>query len=273
MMNFDFSYDSYELFLKTLALDYEFIPFSRAKYTSEKLERKILLRHDIDQSLHKAEKMAEIEANLNISSTYFLFLKSPFYNIFSHEDEMRIRRIIEYNHCIGLHFDYSRSNFKTISQIPYQIRQEAEFLENYFEIKVDAISFHRPFNLDFFNKMELSSYPHSYEKIFVESFKYFSDSRGRWRYGHPFNSIEYQEKRNLHLLVHPIWWNESTLSAVETLTRFKELYHSRFDNDIYNELKSFWETIEAEKREEEIKKTVKGVLKTEKRRIQTEEQL
>jgi hypothetical protein len=243
-MNNSFTYESYEFFLETLARDYEFIPFSRAKYSNEKLERKVLLRHDIDQSLEKAENMAKIEAKLGITSTYFLFLKSPFYNIFSHEDEKRIRKIIEYNHCIGLHFDYSKSSRRTIAQIPYQIRQEAEFLQNYFEIKVDAISFHRPFNIKFFNKMELSSYPNAYEKVFVENFKYFSDSRGCWRYGHPFESIEYAEKRNLHILVHPIWWNESELSPIETLDKFKQMYNNRFSSDLYNELKSFWESLE-----------------------------
>jgi hypothetical protein len=242
-----FIYQDYEIFLETLAKDYEFIPFSRAKYSNEKLERKVLLRHDIDQSLTKAAKMAEIEANLGISSTYFLFLKSPFYNIFSNEDEKYVRQIIEQNHHIGLHFDYSGSSSKTISQIPFQIKQEAEFLQNFFGIKVDAISFHRPFNISFFNKLELSSYPNAYEKTFVENFKYFSDSRGCWRYGHPLDSIEFLEKKNLQILVHPIWWNEKELSPVETLNNFKEHQLSRFNNSLYNELKSFWESFEVEK--------------------------
>jgi hypothetical protein len=248
-MNNQFTYDNYAYFLETLAKDYEFVPFSYAKYTKEKLERKILLRHDIDQSLAKAEKMSEIEAKLGITSTYFLFLKSPFYNIFSHEDETRVRKIIENNHSIGLHFDYSKSSNKTISQIPYQIKQEAEFLQNYFGVKVDAISFHRPFNISFFNKLELSSYPNAYEKTFVENFKYFADSRGCWRYGHPLESIAYAEKKNLQILVHPIWWSETGISPVESLETFREEYNQRFNSDLYNELKSFWESLEIEKQQ------------------------
>jgi hypothetical protein len=261
-MNDEFTYGNYALFLETLALDYEFIPFSRAKYSNENLVRKVLLRHDIDQSLAKAEKMAEIEASLGITATYFLFLKSPFYNIFSHEDEQRIRKIIEYNHCIGLHFDYSKSAYKTIAQIPYQIKQEAEFLQNYFEIKVDAISFHRPFNIEFFNKMELSSYPNSYEKIFVDKFKYFSDSRGCWRYGHPFDSQEYAEKKNLHILVHPIWWNDHKLTPIESLENFRQMHQERFNSDLYNELKSFWESQAIKTAEQVIRKEEVLVEKT-----------
>lgn len=249
----DFTYLNYEIFLETLAADYEFIPFSRAKYTKEKLERKVLLRHDIDQSLIKAAKMSDIESKMGISATYFLFLKSPFYNIFSNDNEKYINRIIENNHCIGLHFDYSISWHQTLAQIPFQITQEAEFIQNYFSIKVDAISFHRPFNINFLNKLELSSFPNAYEKIFIENFKYFSDSRGCWRYGHPFDSQEYTEKKNLHLLVHPIWWNESQMSPLQTLNNFKKQYNRRFIKSLYTELKSFWNTLEKEKQEKKNK--------------------
>lgn len=242
----DFTYHNYKKLLTTLAADYEFIPFSRAKYASERVERKVLLRHDIDQSIDKAEKMAKIESDLGISSTFFLFLKSPFYNIFSHQEELQIRKIIDHNHYIGLHFDYTKASFKTISQISYQIKKEAEFLENYFNIKLDAVSFHRPFSLDFFNKLELSLYPHTYEKIFVENFKYFSDSRGRWRFGHPLESNEYQQRNNLHLLIHPLWWNPGKTDRLKTIEQFKKTKREALNNSLYSEMKGLWDEINKE---------------------------
>jgi hypothetical protein len=243
----EFTYSNYEKFLKTLKKDYEFISFSRAKYSSDKLERVILLRHDIDQSLIKAEKIIEIEASLGVSSTYFLFFKSPFYNIFSHREEMIIRKIIENNHYIGLHFDYSKSHYKTISQISYQINNEAEFLQDYFGVKVDSISFHRPFSMDFFNKLELHDFPHAYEKIFMEKFKYFSDSKGEWRFGNPLDSINYKNRENLHLLIHPIWWTEKEITALEKIKEFKENYINILNENLYNEMKGFWDSIKNEK--------------------------
>ncbi len=40
-------------------------------------------------------------------------------------------------------------------------------------------------------------------KVFLEKFKYFSDSRGRWAYGHPIESEALPKRENLHILVHP----------------------------------------------------------------------
>jgi hypothetical protein len=243
-----FTYDSYRILLKKLKEDYEFISFSRAKYSRHKESEynKLILRHDIDQSLDKAKIMSEIEADLGISSTYFLFLKSPFYNMFSYNGEECIRSIISNNHYIGLHFDYSKYSFHTVSQLTYQIKKEAEFLQSYFGVKVDSISFHRPLDVDFFNKLELSLYPHAYEDIFMDDYKYFSDSRGSWRFGNPLESIEYQEKKNLHLLIHPIWWNEESNTAIESLNNFKNDYMSAFEKSIYQELKGFWDSLETD---------------------------
>lgn len=42
----------------------------------------LILRHDVDQSLEQSLKIAIIENRYNIKSTFFLWLSSPFYNIF-----------------------------------------------------------------------------------------------------------------------------------------------------------------------------------------------
>jgi hypothetical protein len=193
-----FTYDEYENMLKCLKEDYEFISFSKAKFSREKLERKVLMRHDIDQSLEKTQRIAEIEANLGISSTYFILLRSPFYNIFSCDQEKLMRNLIDKNHFIGLHFDYSGYSFKSVSQISHQILLEAEIMQKYFNIKVDAISFHRPFDINYLKKLEFSIYPHAYESIFVEQFKYFADSRGLWRFGSPMDSEEFHQKKRIY---------------------------------------------------------------------------
>ena len=166
--------------------------------------------------------------------------------MFAHEEENNIKSIIDNNHHIGLHFDYSNSSIKTISQLSFQIRKEADFLQNYFGIKIDAISFHRPYNLEFFSKLELLFYPHAYETIFMKKYKYFSDSRGLWRFGHPLDSIEYKNKMNLHILIHPIWWNDIKNSPEQTINVFRESQKSKFEKSLYNELRGFWENLKNE---------------------------
>ena len=157
-----FTYAEYEKMLKVLLEDYEFISFSKAKFSRDKMEKKVLLRHDIDESLEKTQRIAEIEAGLGISSTYFLLFRSPFYNMFSSDQEMLIRNIIDKNHFIGLHFDYSGYSINTVSQLAHQVILEAEFIQKYFNVKVDAVSFHRPFDINYLRKLEFSLYPHSW---------------------------------------------------------------------------------------------------------------
>lgn len=44
--------------------------------------RPVILRHDIDMSLHKALTFARLENRISIRSTYFVLLSSNFYNVF-----------------------------------------------------------------------------------------------------------------------------------------------------------------------------------------------
>ena len=241
-----FTYKEYERMLCLLLEDYEFISFSRAKFSREKLERKVLMRHDIDQSLERTQRIAEIEADLGISSTYFLLFRSPFYNLFSSDQEKLVMNLIEKNHYIGLHFDYSGYTFHTISQLANQIMLEAGFIQKFFHAKVDAVSFHRPFDINYLKKLELSVYPHAYERIFLEDYKYFADSRGKWRFGSPLESPEFQEKKNLQILVHPEWWSENEQDCLQTVDIYRQDYLVRFEKDLQKEMKGFFDSVKDE---------------------------
>ncbi|MBI1782766.1 MAG: hypothetical protein HYR66_15590 [Sphingobacteriales bacterium] len=238
-----FTYAAYEDMLRTLKEDYEFISFSRAKFGREKMEKKVLLRHDIDQSVEKTEKIGEIEANLGISSTFFFLFRSPFYNMFSYDEEKIIRKLIAQNHFIGLHFDYTGYSFKAFSQLSNQIMMEAEFIQRYYNVKVDAVSFHRPFDVEHFRRLELGAYPHAYESVFLEEFKYYSDSTGRWRFGTPLESDTYRNRENLQILIHPEWWNEEELESLETVNNYRKDYNAKFEKFLQSEMKGFWDSL------------------------------
>lgn len=241
MTHHQFTYRNYKSLLQEIGNKYDFTTFSKIKYSNEQLKNKVLIRHDIDLSLEKAVEMSEIEFSLKITTVYFLFLRSPFYNIFSHEEESLIRILIKHGHQIGLHFDFAKYSEISTSQMSFQIMREIKFMQDFYGIKLDAVSFHRPLSLDFFSKLELAHYPHTYEPIFVKNFKYLSDSRGLWRMGHPIDSEEFKNGDNLHLLVHPIWWNEMETDDLKSLENFKAFYMKKFDDNIYRELKSFWD--------------------------------
>lgn len=241
-----FTYSAYHDMLCQLKEDYEFISFSRAKYSREKMEQKVLLRHDIDQSLEKTCRIAEIEADLGISSTYFILFRSPFYNMFSYDEEKLIRNLIDKNHFIGLHFDYTGYQFRTISQLTHQIMLEAEFIQRYYNVKVDAVSFHRPFSVQFLKNLELSYYPHAYENIFLDQYKYISDSTGRWRFGAPLDNDAYNQRKNLHILVHPEWWNDEDAGRLNTVNNYRKEYLQKFEKFLHSEMKGFWDSLNTE---------------------------
>jgi len=55
---------------------YKFVAFKREPRPGD-----LLLRHDVDMSLAAAVTMAELEAEHDVSATYFLMTRSDFYNL------------------------------------------------------------------------------------------------------------------------------------------------------------------------------------------------
>ena len=78
-MKCSFTKDHYEDICK-LILNSSYRNIFNEKH-SEK-EKVLLLRHDMDQSLEISLVLAKIEKSYGIKSTYFIWLTSPFYNIF-----------------------------------------------------------------------------------------------------------------------------------------------------------------------------------------------
>ncbi len=237
----EFTYNNYRTLVNTLKKDYSFTCFSKVKFSNEPIEKKVLLRHDVDVSLERALEMAEIEYELGVPAIYFLYLRSPFYNIFSGNEEKIIRRIIKLQHYIGLHFDFAKYENLAISEMSYQIKREVDFMQDFYSIKLDSVSFHRPLSQEFFQRLELSNYPHTHEPVFVNNFKYLADSRAEWRYGYPLDCKEYNEKKNLHVLIHPIWWNNEPVSDLKCIENFSDAKNEMFKSNLYSELKGFWD--------------------------------
>jgi hypothetical protein len=63
----------------------------------------LFLRHDVDLSLAAAVEMAEVEAELDVVTTYLLMTESVFYNLASSEGAAAIARLRELGHAVGLH--------------------------------------------------------------------------------------------------------------------------------------------------------------------------
>lgn len=193
----------------------------------------LLLRHDIDFSVFDAFNIAKLEISLGIKSTFFFMITSNFYNLFSLENKEIIRDIKKMGHKISIHFDptaYKKKNsFKT-----EKIAFEKEFLVN-----VDIISIHRPNSFLNKNNRKIFGINQTYQDKYFKNIKYLSDSGGR-------NVLPLLDKyfcepnrKGLHLLIHPIWWNVSSLTPTETLNRWKNNHLNFITNEIRLNCKNY----------------------------------
>lgn len=224
-----FTYEYYRYILEQLLKKYKFISFSEGKklfLNGEINNFHLTMRHDIDMDLSAAVKLAKIESEIGIQSTYFIMVRCPIYNIFSQMDSEYIMQILSYGHHLGLHFDCAIYPDISINYIESFIDKECNILKLIFDQEIDTISFHRPGPIAL-NDVTLKKYLNTYEKVFLEYFSYFSDSRSKWAKGNPLDSIEFKEGKNLHLCLHPVWWNELENTPYSRLTGVVDRVNNR----------------------------------------------
>lgn len=208
----DFRFGPYDEFLKTfIKQGYQFCFFPEIRQP----KNQIALRHDIDFDTQLALQSARVEAQLGIRATYFFLLRSSFYNIFSPQDIQNVLEIRELGHHITIHFD------PTVYEDFHQgLQWEAALFREMFRQEVNIISLHRP-NV-FFQEFDepIFGIEHTYQSKYFRDIKYFADSTGVWRFGHPFDSAEFIQQRSLHVLIHPVWWMLDGASNLDKLRTF-----------------------------------------------------
>ncbi len=198
----DLSLENYSCLMNSfLSSGYKFTDYENINPA----EKNIISRHDIDFSMGAALKMALLERDIGIKSTYFLLLKSDFYNLHSSSSSNIIKAIINCGHNIGLHFDASIYKDDKCS-IDDAVQKECDILSSIVERSIDIVSFHRP-------TKQLIGYPdkvggriHTYQPYYFYDIGYCSDSRGEWHYGSPLDHKSYKNGTAIQLLTHPIWW-------------------------------------------------------------------
>lgn len=216
-----FNKNIYKKFLQQfLDAGYDFIDYNSAK--SYKDKKYILLRHDIDFDVKAALKLAKLEAEIGIKSTFFFMLRSSLYNVFDSENTKYINEIISLGHHLGIHFDRtSYPSQLSKHNISEKCNFEAKLLSDWFNIEVKIVSYHRP-DIDQLSGDLKSSYPliNTYMKDFTKDILYRSDSRGTWKYGNPLKSESFSNGLPMQILIHPIWWHNNTKNSHDILTEY-----------------------------------------------------
>lgn len=183
---------------------YQFVCFHELPELAANSDRYCLLRHDVDVSMEFALRMAQLEAELGVKSTFFVMFRSPLYNLMSRHSSGALREIVRLGHEIGLHFDasYSQGAEKTLDE---WIAFELSTLEALSGARVSAFSLHQPTPELIASEVELIGITNTYHPRHLEGFKYVSDSNRKWRDKDPFQLVSAGVER-IQFLAHPVWW-------------------------------------------------------------------
>lgn len=212
------------LSLLTLAKDvgYDIRPMREAWRVDGDLP--LLLRHDVDFSLRLALDMAQLENEREIRSTYYILPHNDFYAPFSPEGRRSLSSLIALGHEVGLHWD-STVYSEDASAFRRAIQRDIDMLEDIIGQKVVSASQHNPIDSRFVDLTDLFEVE-AYSPRIRERFTYISDSAMSWRAKTPWELLP--ERKDLQLLIHPIWWMAPGDSRQD---KFGHLKQSGADHD------------------------------------------
>ncbi|MBA3664215.1 MAG: hypothetical protein H0W61_08410 [Bacteroidetes bacterium] len=212
----DFTTNNYRRLLKIARQKYQFANFTNF----ENSDNFILWRHDIDFSMHRALKMAQVEAEEGVQSTYFVLLHSEFYNLFEKEISNLLIQIINLGHEIGLHFDSHYYDIKTEKDLEKKLQLEKNILEEFFPAKIKCFCFHinNEFTLNC-NKPSYAGLVNAFSENFQKNIPYCSDSNGFWRFKRLEDVLNDPSVKKLQVLTHPELWQDDIMSPRQRVYR------------------------------------------------------
>lgn len=175
-------------------------------------QKSLIIRHDIDIDLGAALEMAKLESEMGVKSTYFISMRSPFYNPFSASNANRIKHINALGHDVGTHI-----GTKLAYKNPFE---DIKILQSNFPFLNEHIAtVHHPGSMDAIRDLQKhAAIKSTYAQILNNSVDYISDSTGKWRYGHPLESNTLHTGKSVILLTHPIWWVAAGDTPFEKIT-------------------------------------------------------
>jgi hypothetical protein len=208
----DFTLESYVKLLKYLNQVYTIVPFCRLP---NKDIPYLILRHDVDISLSDALKMAQIEKDLDIRSTYFILLSSKFYNVLEDENIEILRQISRLGHEIGLH--YHPAQYRLYNRNPEKTLEiEIRLLEHLIGKKIHSIARHGAWDRDPFARIK--KYINA-NHLYFRGDLFLHESGRAWTPLQGLITLLNNPPKRSQLLIHPENWQEDKISRVELLER------------------------------------------------------
>lgn len=211
-----FNYEVYRELLKYLETKYNIITASEAIKAKPPY---LILRHDIDGSIEAALTMAEIEKEMGIRASYFVLFSHKLYNPLERDSLHLLRKILELDHEIGLHYDLEAYDDYGSNPM-FSLKKEAELLEYALNKQIRCIAKHQSFARQSNHDLLYSS-----DYINCTNGKWYdlhiSDGYRRWgkEWADKLFSFEYDR---VQLTIHPFLWTETEVDGETCLKRLFE---------------------------------------------------
>ena len=224
-----FSYNEYKNIINLVRKDLPIKDFSDIRENTKKF---CILRHDIEFSVDRALKLAIIENEIGVKSTYTVQLRNNTYNALSEKNIDAIQQIKKLGHEIGLH---QNPPLMEKNELKKYILKDIETLEHYYRFEIDRFAFHRcgstPQLLEWY--VQVPNKINCYDKKFFHYYKnkkpsklnviYLADSNHKWKYGYPLD-FDFSKVDKLQLLTHPYSW---TVEGFDNYGNFLNLSKER----------------------------------------------
>lgn len=226
-----FTYEHYTEILLAI-LKTEFAP--KLFFENPDTKKVIYIRHDIDNDINVAFKMALLEAKAGIKSTYLVLLRSGNYNPAERVNCLLLREIKNMGHDVGLHFSLiDHPEKESINNLSDLIAEDTELLSKIIKYDVRVFGFHNPGEESNF-QIKVDGLINTYAESFFDEASYISESNMKWKKGCPCNFPKGINKNVVQLLIHPFTYSGNLQSDYEVLLHFLDLkikYLTKYNSD------------------------------------------
>jgi hypothetical protein len=241
----DFSYEQYNQIIAIVRHYLPIIDFSEV-YENKKY---CVIRHDVEYSVERALKMAQIEEEAKISSSYVIQIRNNNYNALSDVNLKMIREIHNLGHPIGLHVHTDAFFENPIHGLATYIKKDADTLSNYLGFKVDRFSVHRPVNAILMSYLQVDGLINMNDRPFFHfcdkewtkhhlDVTYLADSNHQWKYGNPFD-LNFAKCHKLQLNCHPDSWSDNGANNLQNFINLFEEKRKETIDSFKREVKTF----------------------------------
>lgn len=202
-----------------------------------------LVRHDVEFSVERALKLAELDASMKIASSFLFQVRSNAYNILSSINSRKIQEIADLGCRVGLHLYVSHLEEGDWESLEAELSKQKDIFEFATGLKCDRFSFHRPPKWVLERRDDVvCGMLNMYGPTFFEfspapkEIKYLADSRHRFDYGHPLDGYQYGK---FQILLHPDEWTEEGFNELDNFRSLEREHLEDFYDTLDSETKNY----------------------------------